>query len=278
MNASSRPGPGPVSTGVLCHRSPPTVPTPAGTAVVALVGMPNTGKSTSMNSSRKRSLVRAGPAPGFAGVRPRLLSQLRLFRPAKPASDAAAPMPAPIDAVPEGGPAKEALPSGDALQALEQVARREGSGLESADLAGLWWLERVWSRGQRQPTPLAGVALRALGASLRIEAEPDSGPDSGLDTGPKIPPGLKLTNAVKLGPLELRFQGPGWLEGRRPLLRFQFDRLEIRAGQWLLLQRSLPAPDPRRGAFFALIASGAEGRWLAARGRSGGLAVWRREG
>jgi hypothetical protein len=89
---------------------------------------------------------------------------------------------------------------------------------------------------------------------------------------------LKLTNAVKLGPLELRFQGPGWLEGRRPLLRFQFDRLEIRAGQWLLLQRSLPAPDPRRGAFFALIASGAEGRWLAARGRSGGLAVWRREG
>jgi len=191
-------------------------------------------------------------------------------------------MPAPIDAVPEGGPAKEALPSGDALQVLEQVARREGSDLKSSDLAGLWRLERVWSRGQRQPTPLAGVALRALGASLRIEAEPGAGPDSGLDTGldtgPKIPPGLKLTNAVKLGPLELRFQGPGWLEGRRPLLRFQFDHLEIRAGQWLLLQRSLPAPDPRRGAFFALIASGAEGRWLAARGRSGGLAVWRREG
>ncbi|MCX5955534.1 MAG: hypothetical protein NTW51_03800 [Cyanobacteria bacterium] len=206
-------------------------------------------------------------------------------------------MPAPIDAVPEGGPAKEALPSGDALQALEQVARRDGSGLERADLAGLWWLERVWSRGQRQPSPLAGVALRALGASLRIEAEPGAGPDSGLDTGPntqpdagpdngpntgpdtapKPHPGLKLTNAVKLGPLELRFQGPGWLEGRRPLLRFQFDRLEIRAGQWLLLQRSLPAPDSRRGAFFALIASGAEGRWLAARGRSGGLAVWRRQ-
>jgi hypothetical protein len=191
-------------------------------------------------------------------------------------------MPAPIDAVPEGGPAKEALPSGDALQVLEQVARREGSGLKSADLAGLWWLERVWSRGQRQPSSLAGVALRALGASLRIEAEPhagpDNGPNTGRDTAPKPHPGLKLTNAVKLGSLELRFQGPGWLEGRRPLLRFQFDRLEIRAGQRLLLQRSLPAPDHRRGAFFALIASGAEGRWLAARGRSGGLALWRRDG
>jgi hypothetical protein len=183
-------------------------------------------------------------------------------------------MPAPIDAVSAGAPAEEALPSGDELQALEQVARRQGSGLESEDLTGLWRLERVWSRGQRQPSPLAGVALRALGASLRIEAERNSGPD----TAPKPHPGLKLTNAVQLGPLELRFQGPGWLEGRRPLLRFQFDQLEIRAGQRLLLQRSLPAPDPRRGAFFALIASGAEGRWLAARGRSGGLAVWRRDG
>jgi len=200
-------------------------------------------------------------------------------------------MPAPIDAVPEGGPGKESLlPSGDELEALEQVARRKGSGLESEELTGLWRLERVWSRGQRQPSPLAGVALRALGASLRIEAEPntepnsqpdagpDKGPNSGPDTGLRPHPGLKLTNAVQLGPLELRFQGPGWLEGRRPLLRFQFDRLEIRAGQRLLLQRSLPAPDPRRGAFFALIASGAEGRWLAARGRSGGLAVWRRDG
>jgi hypothetical protein len=199
-------------------------------------------------------------------------------------------MPAPIHAVPEGGPAEEALPSSDELQALEQVARREGSGLESGHLAGLWRLERVWSRGQRQPSPLAGVALRALGASLRIEAEPntepktqpdagpDNGPNSGPDTGLRPHPGLKLTNAVQLGPLELRFRGPGWLEGRRPLLRFQFDQLEIRAGQRLLLQRSLPAPDPQRGAFFALIACGAKGRWLAARGRSGGLAVWRRDG
>jgi hypothetical protein len=178
-------------------------------------------------------------------------------------------MPLPIDVVPESGPALEALPSGDALLALERLARQGGSGLESGDLAGLWWLDRVWSRGQRHPSTLAGGALRALGASLRIESAPEGGPDRSS--------GLKLTNAVRLGPLDLRFQGSGWLEGQRPLLRFQFDRLEIRAGQWLLLQRSLPAGDPRRGAFFALIATGADRRWLAARGRSGGLAVWRRD-
>ena len=184
-------------------------------------------------------------------------------------------MPLPIDPVAQTGPvpqttpALEALPSGDELLALERSARQGGSGLESADLAGLWRLERVWPRGKRQPSPLAGGALRAFGASLSIEAAPEAVPDKRS--------GLMLTNAVRLGPLELRFQGPGWLEGPRPLLRFEFDRLEIRAGRWLLLQRPLTAADPRRGAFFALIATGAERRWLAARGRSGGLAVWRRE-
>jgi len=178
-------------------------------------------------------------------------------------------MPLPIDAVPENGPAMGELPSGDVLLALERSARQGGSGLEIGDLEGLWWLERVWSRRQRQPSRLAGSALRALGASIRIEPAEAASPAKRS--------GLKLTNAVRLGPLELRFQGPGWLEGQRPLLRFQFDRLEIRAGQRLLLHRSLPAADPRRGAFFALIATGADRRWLAARGRSGGLAVWRRE-
>lgn len=189
-----------------------------------------------------------------------------------PAFNLAAAMSLPTDTA-VSAPAPEAMPSGDALLDLERSARQGGSGLESGDLAGLWWLHQVWSRGQRQPSPLAGGALRALGASLRIA----SGPEPGAEAGPDKRAGLELTNAVRLGPLELRFQGPGWLEGQRPLLRFQFDRLEIRAGQWLLLQRSLPAPDPRRGAFFALIATGADRRWLAARGRSGGLALWRRE-
>jgi len=183
-------------------------------------------------------------------------------------------MPLPTDPA-ASAPSLEAMPSGDALLALERSARQGGSGLESSDLEGLWCLDQVWSRGQRQPSPLAGGALRALGASLRIASGPEPGAEA--EAGADKRAGLELTNAVRLGPLELRFQGPGWLEGQRPLLRFQFDRLEIRSGQWLLLQRSLPAPDPRRGAFFALIATGADRRWLAARGRSGGLALWRRE-
>lgn len=178
--------------------------------------------------------------------------------------------PAAFSPLPDGAVPSGELPSGDNLLALERQARQRGTSLSAADLEGLWWLERVWARGRSQPAPLAGPLLRSLGASLRIEAIPPATPGA--------PAALRLTNAVALGPLQLRFQGPGRLQGKRPLLLFQFERLALLAGDRLLLSRSLPAPDPRRQPFFALIARGDEGPWLAARGRSGGLAVWRRRG
>lgn len=165
-----------------------------------------------------------------------------------------------------------AEPDGNTLLQLEGLARRQGSGLGVAELVGLWRFTRIWPKGQRQPSPLAGPLLRGLGACLRIEAAAE---------GNEAP--LQLTNAVTLGPLELRFQGPGWLQGRRPLLLFSFHTLQLRAGERVLLQRNLPAAKPPRQPFFALIASGTStpqeeggGAWLAARGRSGGLALWQR--
>lgn len=194
------------------------------------------------------------------------------------ASTSTAKTPAVSGALPSGGKpsgelpsavlASGELPSGDTLLNLERQARQAGTGLSAADLDGLWMLERVWPRGRSQPSPLAGPLLRSLGASLRIEAI--------APTASGAPASLCLTNSVALGPLRLRFQGPGRLQGKRPLLLFQFDRLELLAGDRLLLSRSLPAPDPRRQPFFALIACGPQRGWLAARGRSGGLAVWRR--
>lgn len=170
----------------------------------------------------------------------------------------------PASPAPTAPSTADPLPDGEALLALERRARLGGSGLKASDLEGLWLLQRVWTRGRPDPSALSGGLLRGLRASLRIE----------LVASPSAAP-LQLTNSVRLGPLELRFQGPGWLRGRRPLLGFQFERLEIRAGERVLLQRTLPAPQPRRQPFFALIATGADRGWLAARGRSGGLAVWR---
>jgi hypothetical protein len=154
------------------------------------------------------------------------------------------------------------LPSGTELRAREQQARRGGSGLSAADLQGCWLLDQVWAKGGERPAAFSNALLRGLGARLEIHASEDGA--------------LTLNNAVRLGALELRFHGPGRLVGSRPLLEFQFESLVLSLAGRPLLRRSLPPPQPRRLPFFALIARSPEG-WLAARGRSGGLALWRLE-
>jgi len=105
---------------------------------------------------------------------------------------------------------------------------------------------------------LAALDLDLVGVRVELRAEAE---------------GLALSNAVNLGPLELRFRGAGQLVGRRPLLQFSFQQLQVSLGGRLLIQRELSAPAARRLPFFALIARDPSG-WLAARGRGGGLAVW----
>ncbi|MFZ0407452.1 MAG: hypothetical protein WAM11_04990 [Cyanobium sp.] len=153
------------------------------------------------------------------------------------------------------------LPSGEQLLALERRVRRGGTGLACADLAGCWQLDQVWPKGSARPASFSGQLLRGLGARLEIAASGES---------------LQLSNAVNLGALELRFRGPGRLVGSRPLLQFSFETLELLLAGRVLLRRALPGPAPRRQPFFALIARDPAG-WLAARGRGGGLALWRRQ-
>jgi hypothetical protein len=175
------------------------------------------------------------------------------------------------------GPIRAETPDGPLLLELERRSRREGTGLREADLIGRWRLDQVWGKAHPRPSSFSSALLRGLAA--RLEITPG-------DTAHR----LRLGNAVNLGALELRFEGDGQLRGRRPLLVFWFERMQLRLGGRLLLERPLPRPQPRRLPFFALIASahpgqgeGSEGGgvggegWLAARGRGGGLALWRLE-
>lgn len=155
-----------------------------------------------------------------------------------------------------------AMPSGTELLALERRGRRAGTGLVASDLHGTWWLDQVWPKGSDRPSSFSAALLRGLGACLEIRQEEEA---------------LVLCNAVRLGPLQLSFRGPGRLVGSRPLLQFQFESLELSLAGQTLMKRNLPAPAPRRLPFFALIARSPQG-WLAARGRGGGLALWRLQG
>jgi hypothetical protein len=157
-------------------------------------------------------------------------------------------------------------PDGASLLARERHSRHQGSGLQSHDLVGHWRVERVWGKEGAQPSAGAGAALRALKATLAI--------------GPGENQELILHNSIQLGPLCLSFHGPGELRGRRPLLRFHFRELRLSLANRPLVSLPLPEPAAGKAPFFALIASeqGDRGRrWLAARGRGGGLALWVRE-
>lgn len=147
------------------------------------------------------------------------------------------------------------------LLELEQRSRRQGSGVGAAELVGDWELRDLWTREAR-PQPRQAALLRLVAAQLAIVQEPA---------------GLVLRNSVSLGRLSLCFVGTGHLQGRRPLLRFSFQQLELQLGERLLWQRPLPEMPAQRQPFFALIGCGRDdqGRWLLARGRGGGLARWR---
>ena len=149
------------------------------------------------------------------------------------------------------------------LNTSEKAVRLTGTGLKSSDLLGCWHLQTVWSKGDEKANPFSSWMLRSLNARLEIEAELE---DKSRD--------LRLTNAVNLGPLELKFQGPGLLTGKRPLLSFHFDSLTLRMGGIALLKKELPTPSQKRTPFFALIERNSDG-WMAARGRGGGLALWK---
>lgn len=140
----------------------------------------------------------------------------------------------------------------------ESLARRRGTGLLCQDLLGCWQLHQIWGKGQTMASSLAGLGLRAVRATLELRA---------ADTG------MLIANSVQLGPFRLQFNGTATLIGRRPLLQFSFQELQLSLGGLVLLRRTLPAAAPQRLPFFALIARDPSG-WLAARGRGGGLALW----
>lgn len=163
--------------------------------------------------------------------------------------------------------------SGAELRAREAEARRRGSGITPESIVGVWVLQQLWGRRGEGQTAAAAL-LRSLSACLAITAARSADGSTRL----------QLSNSVRLGLLELQFTGPGRLSGRRPLLRFHFEQLQLLWAHRPLWQTSLPPVAAEQEPFFALIATERPGErvaereqvegWLAARGRGGGLALW----
>jgi len=156
------------------------------------------------------------------------------------------------------------LPSLDKLKELEKSARVDGSGIEFDSLFGLWKFNSVWKQGSDTEDTISSTLLQVLSASLELKKDTQN-PEEEKFT---------IANAIKFGLLTLRFSGCANLERKQPLLPFSFDCIQIKLATLTILKRSLPAPDQKKRPFYAIKAMATNGKWLSARGKGGGLALW----
>ena len=152
------------------------------------------------------------------------------------------------------------IPPHQKLLELEKISRKDGSGIESESLIGLWKFVSVWKKGEEKEDPIASSLLRIFSASLEITKDQSNQ--------------FGISNYINFGLLSIRFSGAGNLKGKQPLLPFFFEYIELKAASSILLSQSLKIPEESKMPFFGLIAMGKDGKWLSARGRGGGLALW----
>ena len=156
------------------------------------------------------------------------------------------------------------LPTIDKLKELEKKARLEGSGIEFDSLLGLWKFNSVWKQGSDTEDSISSTLLQVLSASLELRKDTHNPGDEKFI----------IANAIKFGLLTLRFSGYANLERKQPLLPFSFNYIQIKIASLTILNRSLPTMDQKKRPFFALIAIDPDRKWLSARGKGGGLALW----
>ena len=148
------------------------------------------------------------------------------------------------------------------LLEFEKSSRKVGSGILFESLIGSWEFRSVWKIKSDNEDQISSSLLRLFNATLKIQKNSNTKFD--------------LINSIKFGFLALSFIGSGELKGKQPLLPFYFEIIELKLNNKILLSRVLKIPEEKNRPFFALIAMGEKGKWLSARGRGGGLALWDR--
>lgn len=152
-------------------------------------------------------------------------------------------------------------PDRETLLNLEREARRQGSGIQADQLNGCWQLQATWNRSGDPSTPGTDACLRALNACLILKLSPES-------------EHIQIENSVQVAGFQLSFQGSAQLKGKRPLLVFSFDRVQLKIGHRICFSKAIDTPSSQRMPFFALIHLDPSQAVLIARGRGGGLALW----
>ena len=140
---------------------------------------------------------------------------------------------------------------------------RTGSKITTDDLLGEWKLNELWSKGKNNHKPFTSWLLRRIAACFKIDNCQND---------------LTFSNSIKLGILNIRFVGPCRLtERKRQILFFNFNTIQIRIAGVTVMDRTIKMIKNEKEPFFVLIGNESK-QWLAARGRGGGLALWKFKG
>lgn len=161
-----------------------------------------------------------------------------------------------------------------ALLAAEKITKHERIQYPPSALYGTWQLcFTAPKKPNYQAGQPVGNGFYMPGLAIaQIRFSPDDSP-----TGE-----LRIRNQLRVGPLAITFTGPARYLGKKNLLAFDFTHLEVTLFGQTLFQGA--APGRKAGAppfdqtpiaklpFFAFFLATED--YVAARGRSGGLAIW----
>ena len=156
------------------------------------------------------------------------------------------------------------LPQYKEVKILENISKKNGSGIRYEDLIGTWKFNSVWKKDSEEIDNLSSSVLQVL--SAKLELKENKYQHNGVE--------FSINNSITFGILSIIFCGQASLKGKRPLLPFFFENLIINFGSFTLVNKPLKKPEEKQMPFFSLIAISKENNWMCARGRGGGLAIW----
>ena len=156
------------------------------------------------------------------------------------------------------------LPQYKEIKNFESISKKDGSGIVYEDLIGTWKLNSVWRKGAEEIDNTSSSILQVL--SAKLELKKNNSQNKSFD--------FKIKNSISFGILSIIFCGQASLRGTRPLLPFFFENLIIKIGNFTLINKSIEKPEEKKMPFFSLIAISKGNKWMCARGRGGGLAIW----
>ena len=157
----------------------------------------------------------------------------------------------------------EHFPEINEIKLLEKNSQKNGSGIIYEELLGIWKFKYVWGKEADEIKNISSSILQVLSARLELKSK---------NKEDKL--NFEIKNSINFGLLNIIFIGSAELKGRRPLLTFYFEQLKISISNFPILSMALKKPEDKKMPFFSLVGISTKDKWLCARGRGGGLALW----